>query len=129
MRVGSDAWQVCWRCAGLLAWTIGSDLDVRCPRSFLGRHVVCAVTDDRHHGEGEHDERDVAVPTMPRPGFVVVEAELVLGGLEAVLDRPAMAFDSDKGLDAGAGRAPCREEGEIAVADVTADQQATGPQP
>jgi hypothetical protein len=64
---------------------------------------------------------------MPRPGFVVVEAELVLAGLEAVFDRPTMAFDCNKGLNAGAGRAPCREKCEIAVADVAADQQATGP--
>ena len=119
--------QVCWRCAGLPAWTSGSVPDDRHPRSFWGRHVVGAVTDYRHHGECEHDERDVAVPAMPRPGFVVVEAELVLGGLEAVFDCPAMTFDSNKGLDACAGRAPCREKGEIAIADVAADQQATGP--
>ena len=66
---------------------------------------------------------------IPWPGFVVVKAELVFGGLEAVLDRPAMAFDGGKGLDARAGRAPCREEGEITVADIAADQQAAGPKP
>jgi hypothetical protein len=66
---------------------------------------------------------------MPRPGFVVVEAELVFGGLEAVLDRPAMAFDGDEGLDARAGRAPGREEGKITVADIAADQKVAGPQP
>ena len=42
---------------------------------------------------------------MPRPGFVMIEAELVLGGLEAVFNRPAMAFDGDEGLDARADRA------------------------
>ena len=67
------------------------------------------------------------MPAMPRPGFVVIEAEFVFGGLEAVFDRPAMAFDGDEGLDARAGRAPCREEGEIAVTDIAADQQAAGP--
>jgi len=127
MRVGSGARQVCWRCGGLLAWTSGSDPGLCHPRSFWGRHVIGAVTDRRHHGEGEHDERDVAVPPVPRPAFVVVETELILGGLEAVLDRPTMAFDSNKGLNAGTGRAPCREKGEITVADVAADQQATGP--
>jgi len=30
----------------------------------------------------------------------VVEAEFVLGGLKAVLDRPAMAFNGDERLDA-----------------------------
>jgi hypothetical protein len=58
------------------------------------------------------------MPAMPRPGFVVVEAELVLGGLEAVFDRPAKAFNGGEGLDARAGRASCREEGEIAVTDM-----------
>lgn len=32
---------------------------------FLGRHVIGAVSDHRHHGEGEHDEGDVAMPAMP----------------------------------------------------------------
>ena len=68
------------------------------------------------------------MPAMPRPGFAVVEAELVLGGLEAVFDRPAMAFDGDKGLDGRAGRAPSREEGEVAVTDIVADQKAPCPE-
>jgi len=67
------------------------------------------------------------MPAMPGSGFVVVEAEFVLGGLEAVFDRPALAFDGDERLDAGTGRAPCREEGEIAVTDIAADQKAAGP--
>ena len=37
--------------------------------------------------------RYMAVPAMPGAGLVVVEAKLVLGGLETVLDRPVMAFD------------------------------------
>lgn len=65
----------------------------------------------------------MAMPAMPGSGFVVVEAEFVFGGFEAVFDRPAMAFDGDERLDAGAGRAPCREEGEVAVIDIAADQQ------
>ena len=56
------------------------------------------MLDGSHHGEGEHDERDVTMPAMPRSGFVVVEPELVLGCLEAVLDRPAMALDADQVL-------------------------------
>lgn len=67
------------------------------------------------------------MPAMPRPGFVMVEAELVLGGLQAAFDRPAMAFNSDEGLDTRTGRAPCREESEITVADFAADQKAAGP--
>jgi hypothetical protein len=30
---------------------------------------------------------------MPGAGFVVIEAEFVLGGFETVLDGPAMSFD------------------------------------
>lgn len=59
----------------------------------------------------------------------MVESELVLGGLEAVLDRPAMAFNGNERLDVGPGRAPCGEECEITVADIAPDQKATGPKP
>ena len=45
------------------------------------------MLDGSHHGEGEHDERDVTMPAVPGSGFVVVEPELVLGSLKAVLDR------------------------------------------
>jgi hypothetical protein len=45
------------------------------------------MTDRGHHGESEHDKRDVAMPPEPGAGFVVVEADLVLGGLESVFDR------------------------------------------
>ena len=72
----------------------------RCVRvDFFGRRLVGLILDGSHHGEGEHDERDVTMPAMPRSGFVVVEPELVFGCLEAVLDRPAVAFDADKCLD------------------------------
>ena len=71
---------------------------------FLGT-TVGLMPDRGHHGEGEHDERDVTMPAMPGSRLVVVEPELVLGGLEAVLDRPAMAFDADQRLD----RSPCRD--------------------
>ena len=69
------------------------------------------------------------MPAMPGPGFVVVEAELVLGGLEAIFDRPAMAFDGNDCLNGCAGWAPCREVSEIAIADIATDQKAAGPKP
>lgn len=59
----------------------------------------------------------------------MIESELVLGGLEAVFDRPAMAFNGNKRLDVRPGRAPCGEECEITVADIASDQEATGPKP
>ena len=58
----------------------------------------------------------------------MVEAEFVLGSFEAVFDCPATTFDGDEILDACAGRAPCREVGEITVADIATDQKAAGPQ-
>ena len=47
-----------------------------------------------HHGEGEHDERDVAMPAVPGAGLVVVEAQLVFCGLKAIFDRPTMSLRS-----------------------------------
>ena len=85
------------------------------------------MPDGRHHGEGQHDERDVAMPAMPGARFVVVEPQLVLRGCKAVLDGPAAALDLDQRLDAGARRAPGREEGQILIGDVAADQQAARP--
>jgi len=86
------------------------------------------MSDGGGHGEGQHDQSDVAMPAVPGAGLVVVEAELVLGGLEAVLDGPAVAFHLDQGVDAGPGRTPGGEEGQVAIGDVAADQQATGPE-
>ena len=57
------------------------------------------MLDGSHHGESEHDERDVTMPAVPRSGFIVVEPELVFGCLEAILDRPAMALDANQGFD------------------------------
>ena len=66
---------------------------------FFWRRLVGLMLDGSHHGKYEHDERDVTMPAVPGSGFVVVEPELVLGSLKAVLDRPAVAFDADKCLD------------------------------
>src|SRR3954470_6478263 len=66
---------------------------------------------------------------MPGAGFVVVEAKLVPGGLEAVLDRPALPFDGHQCIDAGPGRAPGGEAGILAVRDGAPGQQTAGPEP
>src|SRR6516162_3878597 len=100
----------------------------RCARlGFFGRRLVGLMWDGSHHGEGEHAERDVTMPAVPGSGFVVVEPELVFGCLEAILDRPAMALDADQGLDRSPCRTPGGEVGEIAVSDITPDQQASCP--
>ena len=85
------------------------------------------MTDHRHHGEGEHHHGHVAMPAMPGSALVVIEPELVFGGLKAVLDRPPMAFDRYQRFDGCRRWAPGREEGEIAIGDMTTDQQTACP--
>jgi len=41
--------------------------------SFWGRRGVGVMPDRGHHGEGEHDERDVTMPAVPGARFIVVE--------------------------------------------------------
>jgi hypothetical protein len=85
------------------------------------------MADHRHHGEGEHHHGNVAMPAVPGSALVVVEPELVLGGLETVLDCPPMAFDPDQCFDRCCRWAPGGEEGEIAIGDTTTDQQTACP--
>jgi len=86
------------------------------------------MLDGRHHGEGKHDQRDMPMPAMPRPGLVVIETELVLGGLEAVLDRPTAALNADERVYRSPCRAPCGEVSEISISDIAPDQQTARPQ-
>ena len=80
------------------------------------------MADHRHHGEGEHHQRDVAMPPMPGSALVVIEAEFVFRGLETVLDRPPMAFDGDQRFDGCCGWTPGGKEGEVPIGDMTSDQ-------
>jgi len=86
------------------------------------------MSDRGHHGEGEHHQGHVTMPTMPRPALVVIEAEFVLRGLKAVFDRPSMAFDRDQRFKRCPRWAPGGEEGEVAVGDAPPGQQAARPQ-
>ena len=86
------------------------------------------MSDGSHHGKSHLDEGNVAMPAMPRPGFVVIEPELVLGGLEAVLDRPTAALNADERVYRSSCRAPCGEVSEISISDIAPDQQAARPQ-
>jgi hypothetical protein len=36
---------------------------------FFWHRRIGAMSDGGHHGEGEHHQRDVTMPTMNRPGF------------------------------------------------------------
>src|SRR4051794_29737785 len=67
------------------------------------------------------------MPAVPRSGLVVIQAEFVLCRLEAVLDGPAVTFDGDQRRDGRASGTPRREKRQGAIADVTTDQQAAGP--
>jgi hypothetical protein len=87
------------------------------------------MADRCQHGERQHHQRDVTVPAVPGPGFVVVKAQFVLAGLETVLNVPALPFHRDQRLNAGASRAPGGEVGAFAISEVAPDQQAAGPQP
>jgi len=75
----------------------GSGLGSRIARLFSRRIVGCmgAVPDGGHRGEGEHDQRGVAVLSMPGSGCVMIEAEFDLGIFEA-LDAPALALHPDQ---------------------------------
>src|SRR5487761_1775469 len=82
---------------------------------FFGWPGIGAMPDGGHHGEGEHDQRHMPMPAMPRAGLVVIEAEFVLGGFKAVFDGPAMAFDRYQLFHGHALGAPRREERKVAV--------------
>lgn len=86
------------------------------------------MADGRHHGKGEHDQGDMAMPAVTRTGFVMIEAQLVLRGFETVFDSPAIALDPNQGLNNGSCRTPCREKCQISVRYGSADQQSAGPE-
>src|SRR5271157_177688 len=62
------------------------------------------MADRGHHGESQHDERDVAVPSMPGAGLVMIKAKLVFCRLETVFDGPAAAFHAHKLFDGNKGK-------------------------
>src|SRR5213595_996943 len=101
-----------WRCVG---FCLGSAF------GFFWQRIS-AMSDRRHHGEGEHHQGNVAMPSMPGSALVVIEPELVLRGFKAVLDRPSMAFDRDQRFNGCSRWAPGGEEGEVIIGDATTDQ-------
>src|SRR3984957_1926679 len=90
--------------------------------AFFWRRWIGAMADHRHHGEGEHHQRDVAMPPMPGSALVVIESELVFRGLKTVLNRPPMAFDCHQRFDGCCGWTPGGKEGEVPIGDMTSDQ-------
>ena len=62
---------------------------------------------------GEQGEGDVPVPGVVAADLVLVEPDLVLRGLEALLDRPPGAGDPDQVVVGGAGRAGAQVVGQL----------------
>src|SRR6266404_7305400 len=95
---------------------------------FFWLRRISMMADHRHHGEGEHHHRYMAMPAMPGSALVVIEPKLVFGSFKTVLDRPAMAFDRDQRFDGCSCWAPGGEKGEVTICDATTDQQTACPQ-
>src|SRR5271163_5183360 len=70
----------------------------------------------------------MAMPAMPGAGFIMVEAEFVLGRLEAFLDPPTCSFHADESVDRRAVRTPGGEIGAFTIGDAASDQQTARPQ-
>ena len=70
----------------------------------------------------------MTMPPVPGSALIVIEPELVLGGLKTVLDGPPMAFDRHQRFNRCSRWTPGGEEGEVAIGDMTADQQTACPQ-
>ena len=98
-----------------------------CEGSFLGCGIARPMADDSEHGEGQHNQRHVTMPSVPGACLVMVEAKPVLGGLEAVLDGAAMPFYLHQRLNGRADQTPCREEGQIAIGVGAPDQKTARP--
>ena len=62
-------------------------------RSTLKPPPGSCLAQDGEIGMGQHGECDMAMPTDPAAHFVMIQANLALGGLEAGLDRPAPTGD------------------------------------
>ena len=81
-------------------------MSCRVSHRFLWYGLIGLQPNDRHHRKCQHHERHVTIPSVPGPGFVMVEPDFVFGGFETVFDRPAVAFDGDQGFDRGSHLAP-----------------------
>ena len=80
---------------------------------FFWRRWIGTVADRRHHGEGEHHQGNVAMPSMPGSALIVIEPKLVLRGLKTILDRPPMTLDRYQRFDRRSRWTPGGKEGEI----------------
>ena len=61
----------------------------------------------------EHRQGDVSVPAVPSADLVLVQADLALGALEGLLDRPPGAGDPDQLAQRGAGGPEAQVVGQV----------------
>jgi hypothetical protein len=69
----------------------------------------------------------MTMPPVPGSALIVIEPELVLGGLKTILDRPAMTLDRYQCFERCSRWTPGGKEGEIAIGDVATNQQTARP--
>lgn len=76
----------------------------------------------------EHGEGDAPVPAHVAADFVLVQAALVLRGLEALLDRPARPGDPHSYYNGGAQRGVSKVVGDlVGLADAATGQRPPRP--
>ena len=78
---------------------------------------------DGQIGVREAGQGDVPVPGVVAADLVVVQADLALGGVEGILDRPAGPGDRDQVGQRALGRTKAQVMGQFAVGEAAADQQ------
>jgi hypothetical protein len=75
---------------------------------------------------GQPHQGDVAIPAWPFADVVVVQADLALGLVEALLNRPPGPGYLDQPDQRRGGRARADRQGQLAVAATAAHQQPPG---
>lgn len=111
------------------ASTIGPELATRPAYRFRMRRGIGMLADDGRHGEGRHDQGNMAVPAVPRADLVVIEAGCVIRGLDPVLDRPSVAFDPHQCFHGGTSRTTRVEEKARAPSEYCDGSAGLGPDP
>lgn len=74
-------------------------------------------------GVGEHGQGGPAVPGVPAADLVLVEADVAFGGLEVLLDSPALSGHGDEVGEGDVGGVVAAVVGELAGGVVAADHQ------
>src|SRR3954451_4461986 len=85
---------------------------------------ITRETGQRETGQRQHGQGDVPVPAVPGPDFVIRQADLLLGNLEALLDGPTPSGDAGESGQGGVRRAEDNVIGELVrLARMATDEQ------